>query len=163
MNARAKEENLLDYSINVEPSVLEVSVRIQTRYSTEAVLDACAEWLIYTVGKRIGPIAIFGSGDIVEADCSVGLERHVLALDNIRAFSRLLPPAYPEMGRKFDDLHPLIFGSKAVCNPLSKALGTDGKLMCIEGFPLLATIRLNPQCDIAATRRRVSRWLLPTV
>jgi hypothetical protein len=82
---------------------------------------------------------------------------------NSRVMARTSPKAYPQLGEKFEDLHPVMFGAKQVCSELAAALGKDAKLIIGTNASDFAVIRLNPKCDIAAARERAKDLLLPTI
>ncbi len=77
--------------------------------------------------------------------------------------SKVFPKAYPELGEKFDDLHPVMFGAKQVCSELAAALEKYAKLIIGTSASDFAVIRLNPKCDIAAAKEQAKDWLLPTI
>ena len=89
------------------------------------------------------------------------LESSVHMTDEIRVFARLFPPTkYPELGRRFDALHPILFGDKRLCERIGQALGQDAKVIASRSLKDSAVVRLAPGCDIADASRSASEWLL---
>jgi hypothetical protein len=162
MNAKAKEESLTDYHVTVKPPAFEVALEMKTSESEAEIFNHCAEWFS-TAGKSFGELGVFGCCDAGGKEMFVRLESHVLMLDKIRVIKKIRPTAFPELGQKFDSLHPIMFGAKEVCSGLAAALGKDAKLICATDGSNFAVIRLNPRCDIAAAKERAKDWLLPTI
>ncbi|HLX69590.1 MAG TPA: hypothetical protein VKV04_08180 [Verrucomicrobiae bacterium] len=163
MNAKAKEQGLSEYSVHVEPSLFEVVFDVDMPNSEEQSLDACSEWLAHTVSQKLEELNVFGCCDVGDKRFVVGFEYGNPWLYKIRAMDKLLPASYPEMGRRFDDLHPLMFGAKQLCSHIAEAVGGGAKLICGPNGSDFAAIRLNPKCDIAVVRERAKEWLLPSI
>ena len=163
MNAKTDEEAVAYHQVSLMPCVFEVALEIETSDSQKQVLDNCAEWLANALDKMFGRLKVFGCCDAGGIDFHVRLETYVPMIANSRVMARTSPKAYPQLGEKFDDLHPVMFGAKQVCSELAAALGKDAKLVCGADASDFAVIRLNPKCDIAAAKERAKKWLLPTM
>jgi hypothetical protein len=160
MNAWKDEECLKGLRINQKPSVFELAIEIETSDSETAVLDNFAQLL---ASQESSNLKIFGCCDAGTKEMLVRLETNVLMLDKIRIMAKVLPTAYPELGEKFDDLHPLMFGTKQVCSELARVLGNDARLIYSPNGSDFAVIRMNSKCDLVAARKRANDWLLPTI
>ncbi|MBN9692009.1 MAG: hypothetical protein J0M24_17340 [Verrucomicrobia bacterium] len=88
------------------------------------------------------------------------LESNVLMTEHIRIMARLWPSAYPELGRRFDGLHPVMFGSKKLCQGIGSALDKDARVLVSDAMSDFAVVRLTVGCESEAARRRASPWLL---
>jgi hypothetical protein len=162
MNAKAKEQNLTSYHLALKPLVFEVALEIETSSSDDEIVNNCANW-ISASAKDFDDLGVFGCCDVGGKEMFVRLESHVLMLDKIRVFKRLSPAAYPELGAKFDDLHPIVFGAKQMCSGFAAALGRDADLISGPHTPNFAVVRVNPKCDLVAARERARDWILPTI
>ncbi len=159
MNAKAKE--LTDDRVTM-PVAFEAALEIKTSESAGSLLDGCAE--LFSISSKVfDDLGVFGCCDAGGKEMLVSLETRVHMLEKIRVVRRISPTAYPELGDKFEDLHPLMFGAKKLCSEVAAALGNDAKLTCGPDGSDFAVIRLNPKCDIAAARERAKNWLLPTI
>ena len=163
MNAKTNEGAVAYHRVTLMPSVLEAAIELETSQSQQQVLDDCAEWLVSAQNKMFGKLGVFGCCDAGGMDFYVRLETYVPMIADSRVMARTPPKAYPELGEKFDDLHPLMFGAKQLCSEMAAALGNDAKLTCGPDGSDFAVIRLNPKCDIAAAREWAKNWLLPTI
>lgn len=162
MNAKAKEESLTDDRVTMKPVAFEAALEIKTSESAGSLLDGCAE--LFSISSKVfDDLEVFGCCDAGGKEMLVSLETRMHMLEKIRVVRRISPTAYPELGDKFEDLHPLMFGAKRVCSELAAALGNDAKLICGPIGSDFAVIRLSPKCDIAAARERAKDWLLPTI
>jgi hypothetical protein len=163
MMAKGDEEAVACHRVSLMPCVFEVALEIETSKSQKQVLDNCAEWLANSIGKIFGELKVFGCCDAGGIDFHVRLEAYVPMIASSRIMARTHPKQYPELGKKIDDLHPIMFGAKQVYSELAVALGKDAKLICGTGASDFAVIRLNTKCDITAAKERAKNWLLPTI
>ena len=163
MNAKARELGLRHYKVSRAPSILEFVLETDTTEPKDKVLDACAEWLAAFIPKPLGPLAIFGCVDAGGPEYFVKIESNVLMTEHIRMMANLRPPAYPELGQRFDALHPVMFGSKEVCEGIGAALGKQARVIPGGAVRDLAVIRLGAGCELPDAHPRVSRWILPCV
>jgi hypothetical protein len=163
MNAKTNEEAVAYHRVSLMPCVFEVALEIETSESQKQLLDSCAEWLGTALDTNFEKLEVFGCCDAGGIDFHVRLETYVPMIASSRVMARTSPKAYPELGEKFNDLHPVMFGAKQVCSELAAALGKDAKLVCGADASDFAVIRLNPKCDIAAAKERAKKWLLPTM
>ena len=69
-------------------------------------------------------------------------------------------PAYPELGDRFEALHPLMFGSKLLCEGISKALGKGTKLTIASHAKDFAVVRLPQTFDKELLTNRAADWLI---
>lgn len=162
MNAQAAEAALNYYKVSQKPSILEVVLETETTEHKEKLLDACAEWLAKFAPKSLRSLGIFGCVDAGGPEFFVKLESNVLMTDNIRIMAKLLPSAYPELGERFDGLHPVMFGSKKVCREIEAALEGDARVIASAAISDFAVMRLKVDCDSEAAKRRVSSLMLPS-
>lgn len=160
MNAKAAEAALAHYGVNRKPTIYEVAIEIDTSEPQDKVLDASTEWLAEFVPKHFGSLALFGCIDVGGREFFVKLESNVLMTENIRVMSKLLPAAYPELGQKFDALHPVMFGAKRVCEGIGLALGRDARVILDDAVDDFAVVRVKADSQARATRSRVSEWIL---
>lgn len=161
MNAKAAETALNYYKVSRKPSIFEIVLETETTEPPEKVLDVCAEWLAKFVPKPLASLGIFGCVDVGGPEFFVKLESNVLMTEHIRIMAKLLPSAYPELGQRFDAVHPVMFGAKKVCDGIGAALGKDAQVIPSAAISDLAVVRLRVSCELAVENRRVSRWILP--
>jgi len=133
---------------------------VQTEQSESDILDGVAERLVDRMPEALQQTEPFGCCDIGGVGFCVRLESNFLPTRNVQIMANLMPPAYPQLGRRFDKLHPLMFGNRGLCRDIAQALGSDAKLIIGNGEGSMAVIRLNPECDITAAGKRASKWLL---
>src|SRR5580765_244491 len=69
-----------------------------------------------------------------------------------RIMAKLRPPAYPDLGQRFDALHPVMFGSKKVCDGIGSALGKCARVISGSTLSNFAVVRLNAKCETQAAR-----------
>jgi hypothetical protein len=160
MNAKAAEVALSHYKITHEPSIFEIAISIDSRHAADVVLDAFAEWLAGCIPNALEPLRIFGCVDAGGPEFFVKLESNVTMTADIRVFAKLFPPTYPELGRRFDALHPILFGDEHVCASVGRRLGQDSRIIESRSLADFAVLRLASGCDIGDASRRVSEWLL---
>lgn len=161
MNAKAAETALSYYKVSRKPSIFEVVVEMEPPEPQEQVLDACASWLAKFVPKTLGSLAIFGCVDIGGPEFFVKLESNVLMTEHIRILAKLLPSAYPELGQRFDALHPVMFGSKKVCDGIGSSLGKEARVIPSDTISDFAVVRLCVGSESTDASRRVLPWILP--
>ncbi|MGZ5544895.1 MAG: hypothetical protein ACXWIU_09480 [Limisphaerales bacterium] len=162
MNAKASETALAYYNVDRKPSVYEVVIEVDTSHSHDEVLDDCAEWLAKYIPQSLRTLGVFGCVDAGGPEFFVKLESNVLMTENIRIMAKLLPPAYPELGQRFEALHPVMFGSKRVCNGIGAVLGKEARIFASTAISDFAVVRLDIGCESEAVRRRVASLLLPS-
>ena len=88
------------------------------------------------------------------------LEAEVIMTEPIRIMANLFPPAYPKLGSRFDQLHPILFGPVKTCEGIYSSLGNDAVLSKNCAVSDFGILRLKTSCDIDAASTKASRWLL---
>lgn len=161
MNAWKDEQCLAGFGISKKPCILEVALEIEYSDSTDQLLDDCAERLANRLASQFPDLNVFGCCDIGGQELFVRLEVGVLMVDKIRVIARTLPTLYSYLGEKFDDLHPIIFGSKRLCVNLSAALGRDAKLIENPRASDFAVVRVDCESIEDSGRLRAKECLLP--
>jgi hypothetical protein len=160
MTAKTKEDVLDFHHISKEPSVLDLRLEIETESAQETVLNRCAEALVRSIPESLGKLHLFGCCDIVEPVFIPQLKTSVLMPERVQVLMNIKPPAYSELGERFEALHPLMFGSKRLCRGLGVALGKDVKLFAASDAKDLAVVRLSPACDMESAKKRAADWLM---
>jgi hypothetical protein len=161
MNASMQEDCLTSLGVTQKPTILELVLQFAAAGSGQDVLRCFGEWLMKALGDKFSTLEVFGCVDLGGPELFVRLESNALMAGRIRIMAKVLPTGYPELGDKFDDLHPLMFGTKRACSRIATALGRDARLICGGGSSDFSVVQLNPKCDIAAARERARTWLLP--
>ena len=160
MNAKAAETVVAFHHVSQKPSVFEAVIEIDSSDEPEAVLDAVAEWLARYVPKTLEQLGIFGCADAGGREFFVKIESNVLMTRKIRIMANVSPPAYPQLGERFDALHPLMFGGSGVCSGIASALGKNARFIPSSAFNDFGVIRLGPEYETPEARERVSGWML---
>ena len=162
MNAKTAESALSYYQVSRKPSVYEIAIQIDYSRPADVVLEDFTEWLAAFMPKSLESLDVFGCVDCGGPEFFVKLESNVLMTKHIRIMTRLLPSAYPELGQRFDALHPVMFGAKSVCSGIASALGKYARVIPSVNLPDIAVIRLAAGYQAQDLRSRVSNWVLPT-
>jgi hypothetical protein len=161
INAKAAETALIYYKVDRKPSLFEMVIDTQTAEPQEKVLDACAGWLANFVPEDFAPLAVFGCVDAGGPEFFVKLESNILMTADVRIMSKLLPSAYPELGQKFEALHPVMFGSKKVCEGIGSALGKDAEVIPSVAINNFGVVRLKADRETLVASSRLSAWIFP--
>jgi hypothetical protein len=159
MNAKMREEGLRYYGVS-KPNLVEIVFAIESASSKDVVLGAVAKRIAAQTSVEFLQIEPFGCCDVGGPEFFVRMEAGVLMTDGIRVMAELMPPMYPELGARFDKLHPLMFGDKRLCSKIGKALGSDAEVICGDRKRGLGVVRLNSDCDLALGAERASKLLL---
>lgn len=159
MNAKANEEGIRYYGVK-EPNLVEIVFVIESTCSKDVVLDTVAKRIAAQVPLEFIQIKPFGCCDVGGPEFFVRMEAGVLMTRGIRVMAELMPTIYPQLGARFDKLHPLLFGNKQLCSMIGKALGSDAKVICGDPKKGLSVICLNSVCDLTLANERASKWLL---
>jgi hypothetical protein len=160
MTAKNSETVLKYHGIKRQPSELSLHCSIATKDTESDILDACAERLLNAYTADLEDLEIFGYADVVKPIFVPALKKSLLMPEIYRITMNVQPQAYPELGKRFDVPHRLMFGSKKVCEGIAAALGKDAKLIIGDrgkdfGVVRLATPEKMQQWKIAA-----KKWLL---
>ena len=70
------------------------------------------------------------------------------------------PIEYPQLGKRLETLHPLMFGSRRLCKGISDALGKEAKQIIATHAKDFAVIRLARTCDQDAAKKLAADWLI---
>ncbi|MDB6033048.1 MAG: hypothetical protein JWM16_3386, partial [Verrucomicrobiales bacterium] len=159
LNAKAAEKGLQHYTITTGPSLFEVMISLKPVVDEKKVLNDCAERMVDWIPQQLEHLGIFGCVD-PDDDCFIELETNQLMLAPIRIMSNVWPYSYPELGRRFDALHPILFGCITPCQGLSSALDKDAHLIKSKVFSNFAAVRISEDCDLEEAKRRASKWLI---
>ncbi len=160
LNASAAETALSYFKIDRKPSILELVFGLDRSNGQEQVLDAFADWIAKEIPENLLELGVFGCADVGGPEYFVKLETNVLMTADIRMLGKLWPPAYPELGRKFDTLHPVMFGGTSVCESIAEALGNNARLVHSRALKNFSVIRLKTGCRLNELRNLVSNWML---
>lgn len=159
MNAKTQEEGLRYYGVS-QPNLVEIVFVIESTCSKDVMLDAVAKRIAAQASLKFFQIEPFGCCDVGGPEFFVRMEAGVLMTRDIRVMAELMPTMYPQLGTRFDKLHPLMFGNKQLCSKIGKALGSEAEVTCGDQKGGLGVIRLNSRCDLALSTQRASKWLL---
>lgn len=159
MTAKSQESALKFHHVASAPSVFEVVVTIATRSSRDAVLDGCASLLAKALPADLNILNVFGCCDVGGPEFTVELATNVLMTEHIRVMANVKPSAYPILGKRLEALHPVMFGSKRLCEGISKALGKGARVTTGTHASHFAVVRLGLNVDIEAATRRAANWL----
>jgi hypothetical protein len=160
MTAKTKEDVLKFFKATTKPSVFEIALRISTKSSQGIILEACAGCLARMLPESLGKLGLFGCCDVGGSELGVALDTGAGATHRIKMMARIKPPTYAKLGDKFENLHPLMFGSKRICEGISKALGKEASLTITNREKNFAIICLSPIGDMESARKRAARWLI---
>jgi hypothetical protein len=161
LNAKAAETALSYYKVNQKPAVLECVLHFPSSVDGNEVLDAFTTRLCHHIPECLQALQIFGCADVGGDELFVKLDANVLMTRDIRIMAKLLPSSYPQLGARFDTLHPVMFGSEKTCAAIASALGADAVLTSDCVFEDFAVLRVSPDCDVRSASARASAWLLP--
>ena len=156
--AKSNEEAMNFHHVSKKPSVFGLLVSVKTKLSRAALLDECAGRLARKLPDSFDSLHLFGCCDVVEPVVIPHLERSVVIPYPV--MMKVKPPAFPELGERFEDLHPLMFGSKRLCKGISDALGGDARLIRATHATDFAVVRLAKTCDRESARTRAADWLI---
>lgn len=160
MNAKAREVALIHYKLDHSPSIIELAIEIESPKDEGFILSAFGPWLAENLPKALEPLSVFGCVDAGGDEYFVRLEAGVPMIDHIRIMVNVWPSAYPELGHRFDALHPILFGSKALGEDLSSALGKDARIMKSKTLREIAIVRFLSNCDLETAKIRAAPWLI---
>jgi hypothetical protein len=160
MTAKNREDVLKYHGVSQQPSVFEMVWSIETPSPQAVVLNECASWLARTVPESLAKLQLFGCCDVGGPEYFVLIEANVIMTMRIRVMENVEPAARPELGKRFEALHPLMFGSQKACVPLVRALGKDARLISGSRVDDFAVVRLRDGCDLSEASQRVARLLL---
>jgi hypothetical protein len=160
MTARSSERTINFHHVSRAPSVFGLLVAVTTNLAQHVVLDGCADWLVRAFPESLEGLHLFGCCDVAEPVFIPQLKTSVLMHERFEVMMKVKPPAYPELGDRFEALHPLMFGSKRLCVGISNALGKDTKLRTASNASDFAVVRLAPGCDKESARIRAADWLI---
>jgi hypothetical protein len=159
MNAKANEEGIRYYGVK-EPNLVEIVFVIESKCLKDDVLNVVAKRITEYASAEFLQNEPFGCCDIGGPEFFVRMEAGVLMTAGIRVMAELMPSLYPQLGSRFDKLHPLMFGDKQLCSKIGKALGSDAQVTCGDPKKGLGVIHLNSNCDLARANEKASKWLL---
>ena len=160
MTAKSREDRLKFYHAKTVPSVFEIVVKTSSKVNKDVILLECSKWLAKSLPDSLGELQLFGCCDVGGAELAVALEAGVLSTDLVRIMAKVKPSAYRELGERFESLHPVMFGSKKLCEGISEALGKEAKLTAAIHVKDLAVICLVSKCDMESARSRAADWLI---
>lgn len=160
MNAKAAEIGLSYYKLEKAPSVFKIAIAIDSTDKPEKILDSCAEWIVNYFNKGLEHLQIFGCADIGGMEFFVKLETNVLMTAGVDVMAKLFPPTYSELGKRFDRLHPVMFGDKQVCQSIGLALKEDARIVLGRDSKDFAAIRVIGGCKESKNISRASDWIL---
>lgn len=142
-----------------QPSILEVAFVMNGNPSTDLLFESISKLLVNRMPPVLTKIAPFGCGDLGDASYLVALDSNFLTTASIRIFANVKPSDYPELGVRFDQLHPLMFGKADVLRQLAQALGSKVKLLGASDESVVA-IQISSGCDCETARQQARNWLL---
>lgn len=148
MTAKNNEDIFRLYRIKRGPSIFEFVISLSDVPSRKALLDRCGEWLAEAFYEDLRSIAIFGSCDIGGAELTVELQTNVLMAEKVQIMANVKPSAYEKIGRRFENLHPIMFGSRRLCEGFARALKKNAKIMTAQHAANFAVLRVR-NTDIA--------------
>ena len=158
--AKSHEDALVFHRISREPSVFCLLLVLATNLTKDALLDECANRLAKTLPESLDRLRIFGCCDVVEPIFIPQLKKSVVMPQIFQVMRKVKPPAYPELGERFESLHPLMFGSRRLCTGISDALGKEAKLVTANRARDFAVVRSAPTCNEESAKKRVVDWLI---
>jgi hypothetical protein len=159
MNAKGREEGIRYYGVK-EPNLIEFVLVIESTREMDIVLDTLAKRITDRATFEFQKIQLFGCCDAGGPEFFVRMEAGVLMTEGIRILARVLPSQLPQLGARFDRLHPVMFGNRRLCQQIGMALGSDAKMPHGNSTLEFGVIRINSQCDLTSVAKRASEWLL---
>jgi len=160
LTAKTKEDVLDFHRIAEKPSVFELHLEISTKMAKERVLDRYADAFVRIIPESIEKLHLFGCCDVVEPVVIPQLKTSVLMPERFQIMMNIKPPAYPELGDRFEALHSLMFGSRRLCEGLSSALGEQAKLITSSNALDFAVVRLASICNKESASELAANWLI---
>jgi hypothetical protein len=158
--AESHETALAFHHVSKSPSIFGLIMVVTTKLTQDALLDEFANRLANTLPESFDRLHVFGCCDIVEPIFIPQLKRRVVMPRIFQVMLKVKPPAYPQLGERFEDLHPLMFGSRRICEGISGALGKQAKLITASRPKDFAVVRLAASCDRELAKERVADWLI---
>lgn len=163
MTAKNREDVLKFHRVSAGPSIFEIVVGIATKLPRKIVLDKLGAWFAKLDFRELHSLKFFGCCDAVGSGFEVELDANVLMTEGIRVMENARIAAYPDLGKRFEDLHPLMFGSKQLCKGISDALGVEASLYEASLAKDLAIVRLAHGIDRKTAISRSAKWLIGSV
>ena len=158
--AKSSEKAIEFHHIRTKPSVFGLLVAVTTRLTQDVLLDECVDLLAKRLPPSLDGLQLFGCCDVVEPIFIPQLKSSVVMPQIFQVMMKVKPLAYPDLGNRFEALHPLMFGSKKLCVGISEALGKEAKLTTAIHARDFAVVRLAPKCDVESARSRAADWLI---
>ena len=159
MNAHTREFASVEQGMR-RPSILELVVELETGAPNNEVLDATALLLASGLPARLDRLEVFGCVDAGGPDYFVKMNATVGMTSGIRVFANTPAEAYPDLGPKFDALHPVLFGSRETCEGLVNALDGQGRNLACDNIPRSAVVRLTHNPELHELADQVSKWII---
>ena len=159
MTARTQEDVLKDHHVTKEPSVLHLELETTARISKDMLLAFCANRISMAEAQTFGTLEMFGCCQILDAVFIPQLNRRVLR-PLPQMVREIKPTAYPELGERFDSLHPIMFGSRRVCEGIAKVLAKKVKVHRGRNWKEFTVIRLRGIDEGDTEKVRGAGWLV---
>ena len=160
LNAKAHEAALSFFKINQYPTIFHLVLEIDSSAKACEMLDCAAKWIAEAIPVSMEKLCVFGCVDAGGPEFFVKIDSNVLMTERIRVFAKVLPNSYPELGKKFDSLHPVLFGSKQLCYRIESVLKDIARVIPSSVLRDFAVLRLSPSCDMQSAQKLVSRWIV---
>jgi hypothetical protein len=158
--AKSHEDALSFHRVSREPSVFGASIALRTELNPGALFEGYADQLVTSLPEALNGLALFGCCDVVDPIFIPQLGRSVAMPQMFHVMMKVKFAAYPELGERFEALHSLMFGSRRVCEGISRALGKNASLIVASHAQDFASVRIAASCDMQRARGLAADWLI---
>lgn len=148
------------YGLTRLPSLFEVALSLKTSASLSEILRRVADLIARAWPPVFRKLKVFGCCDAGGGEIFIKIQMGYLELSSLRLVENVRRSAHPQLGNRFDTLHPLMFGSAAFCRGLARALGKDVRYVPLKRAKNMGLLRVNPECDFHANMLRAKRWFV---
>jgi hypothetical protein len=160
MTAKTQEDVLKFHRINKKPTVFHLLLEIGQRVEQQKVIEKCALLLSNTAANSFDNLDPFGCCDFVDPIFIPDLKQSLMMYLMSQILWQVKPPAYPELGRRFDNLHPLMFGSRRVCEGIASLLPRKANLLYGKNTKDFAVVHLRKIDEADTETVRSAGWLV---
>jgi hypothetical protein len=160
MTANNRERVMAHYGIRDEPSLFEMVMSLETSQSPSQILHRIPLLFAKKWPRAFEKLDVFGCVDVGGSDLFVMLGAGNVSLDGVRVMSNIEPPAYPVLGSRFDTLHPVMFGKRALCKGIARAVGRNARFIPARAGNAFGIVEIALETNIRTGMLRARRCLV---